>query len=220
MMTTTQEFHVEPFSTEKGQQGRMTVARAQCKVRKPGPRRSLRLELKRVVHSLQAPMIEGMATSSSRTNTTVKKVVAKPRPQRLQEYVTSESTVIQRHQLSPVRDTTVEERSAADVCSSMCTLSSECPLVDSEDETDAGTEVEVYPVPSTTQEKEARRLARQKQLREMQVRDLAESRKMRLLRRQGVLAQEPATKRRRVVWAEQDKLVRIHVYSPVPELAS
>ena len=221
-MMTTKELHTNPLSDRRRRsklEGQIIDKRAQCKVRKPILRRSLRLELKKVAYSLPVRLaIEKLATSRLHTISAVKKVKPEPRPQPLKAHISSKSSVPERHSSPPHLGSAKE--CTAGVCSDVWMPTTDGSLVDSQDETDACTELEMYPVPSTHQQKEARRLARQRQLREMQARELAEARKTRLLRRQGLLVTEHSARGRHVVWAKHEELVRIHVYSPTAEMSS
>ena len=79
-------------------------------------------------------------------------------------------------------------------------------------------------VPSTPQEKEARRLARAKQLRNMRAWEMAEMRRERALRRgkrrngeDGERNNEASSSRKRIKWKEDD-LVSVFEYSPKEEV--
>ena len=80
-------------------------------------------------------------------------------------------------------------------------------------------------VPSTPQEKEARRLARAKQLRNMRAWEMAEMRRERALRRgkrrngeDGERNNEASSSRKRIKWKEEDDLVSVFEYSPKEEV--
>lgn len=173
--------------------------KAPGRVRKPITRRSLRLELKRVV-ACELPAVREMTISNLRGTSVQGKVDREPRLQRSSPGTQQGRTQFVCHKLSDVSSNPSEELE-----------------VDTEEDTDSS--LEVFPVPSTWQEKEARRLARQRQLQEMRARELAESRKMRILRRQqGLSVPHPVPRERRVMWADKEKLVRIHIYSPLTEI--
>lgn len=74
-----------------------------------------------------------------------------------------------------------------------------------------------YPAPSTSQQKETRRLARVKQLEQMRVREAALERKERLLRRHDALRKPDGHRERRVKWKNDMNLVRVFVYPQVTE---
>lgn len=74
-----------------------------------------------------------------------------------------------------------------------------------------------YPAPSTCQQKEARRLARAKQLEQMRSREAALNRRERLLRRQGTLRKPDKHREKRVSWKDEKNLVRVFVYTQVTE---
>lgn len=83
-------------------------------------------------------------------------------------------------------------------------------MIEGEEDVDA----EVVPVPSTARQKAERHNARVKQLSLMRMRDIAESREMRLLRRRGLHVQKPTPGTKHVMWADKSELVRIYRYSP------
>ena len=83
-------------------------------------------------------------------------------------------------------------------------------MIEGEEDIDA----EVVPVPSTTRQKAERHNARGRQLRLMRMKDIAESREMRLLRRRGLYVQKPTLGAKHVMWADKKELVRIYRYSP------
>lgn len=76
-------------------------------------------------------------------------------------------------------------------------------------------ELEEFPKPSTAKQKEIRRLARQRQLDEMKLKETAELRRNRFLNRQGLL-RRPLYNQKHVSWASQDSLITVHRYSPSP----
>lgn len=79
------------------------------------------------------------------------------------------------------------------------------------------TEME-YPMPSTPQQKMARQLARQKQLEEMRVREAAQAREERFLRRQGLFnLPRKANNTKRIKWKDDSDLVEIFLYLPTLE---
>ena len=72
-----------------------------------------------------------------------------------------------------------------------------------------------YPMPSTPQQKMARQLARQRQLEEMRVREAAQAREERFLRRQGLLNPPKKTvNTKRIKWKDDSDLVEIFIYLP------
>lgn len=93
-------------------------------------------------------------------------------------------------------------------------------VVSEELDEDATMEAE-YPVASTPQQKESRRLAREKQLRDMKSRETAESRLERAMRRRGVKIagkkSSTAESTKRVSWREEVDLVSVFSYSPCIE---
>ena len=82
-------------------------------------------------------------------------------------------------------------------------------MIEGEEDIDA----EVVPVPSTTRQKAERHNARGRQLRLMRMKDIAESREMRLLRR-GLYVQKPTLGAKHVMWADKKEVVRIYCYLP------
>ena len=94
-----------------------------------------------------------------------------------------------------------------------------------DEEVDYAVTEEEYPAPSTSLQKEMRRLARQRQLERMRAREAAEERQERMLRRQGLGGGEgggrgdkrgEGTSGRSVQWSED--LVTIHILTPSVEL--
>ncbi len=83
---------------------------------------------------------------------------------------------------------------------------------DAGSETDYGA-LELEYCPLTPQQKLVRRLARQKQLEEMRVREAAMARQERFLRRQGVLKERKRAERR-IKWKRESDLVQMFFYSP------
>ncbi len=73
--------------------------------------------------------------------------------------------------------------------------------------------VEVEYCPLTPQQKEVRKLARQKQLQEMRAREMALAREERFLKRQGLLQEKKRTERR-IQWKRESDLVNMFIYSP------
>ena len=70
-----------------------------------------------------------------------------------------------------------------------------------------------YPLAPTNKQKEARHLARQRKILEIKHREMAEDRKMRLLRRQGLLSMQTKKGRKNVTWQKDSELVKIFSYS-------
>lgn len=71
------------------------------------------------------------------------------------------------------------------------------------------------PMPSTAQQKEARRLARLRQLKEMRARETMEARRERALKRRGEQSpskQRPSSSAKRVSWKEDGSLTRVMEY--------
>lgn len=84
-----------------------------------------------------------------------------------------------------------------------------------EDETDDAGEESEYPMPSTAQQKEQRRLYRLKQLKEMRARETMEARQERALKRRGEPSpskKQSSSTRKRVSWREGSSLVSIFSY--------
>ena len=81
---------------------------------------------------------------------------------------------------------------------------------------------EEFPPPSTPQQKLIRRLARQKQLEEMRVREAALLREERLLRRKGILPEPPSkvtqsSSTKKIQWKDETDLVEMFIYSPIKD---
>ena len=82
---------------------------------------------------------------------------------------------------------------------------------------------EEHPQPSTPKQKMSRCLARQRQLKEMRIREAAFERQQRLLQRKGLLnrpiiVEDSDVKRKRISWKEECDLVQVFVYSPPREV--
>ena len=74
-----------------------------------------------------------------------------------------------------------------------------------------------YPIPSTPQQKMVRRLAREKQLEDMRVREAALAREERFQRRQGVVKPSRTQSSKHIKWKSESDLVEIFIYSPHKE---
>ena len=89
----------------------------------------------------------------------------------------------------------------------------ELTLFAGDDESDSSSMSEVeHPLPSTPQQKEARRLARLKQLQEMRARETMEARRERAMKRRGESSPSKRPQRtihKRVTWMEEGSLVTV-----------
>ena len=65
------------------------------------------------------------------------------------------------------------------------------------------------PIPSTPQQKEARRLARLRQLRDMRARETMEATRERALKRRGEPSPKPDSSAKRVSWKEDGFLTKV-----------
>ncbi len=89
--------------------------------------------------------------------------------------------------------------------------------VESAEEECDGIETE-YPMPSSAQQKEQRRLYRLRQLKEMRAREMMEARRERALKRRGEQSPSkkcPSSKSKKVSWKEENSLVSIFNYDDV-----
>ena len=163
---------------------------ASGRVRKPATRRSMRLELRRMTITEAAQKLgKRQGKASMKHSITSGKKTKSTKDQK------SES---KGHQLT--RETQPQSPTVY-------------PLETVDEEKGDIGNVE-YPIPLTAQQKEERRLARMQQLRIMRARETAESREVRLLQRRGLYVRKPPVTERHIMWANQDKLVKIHRYSP------
>ena len=157
----------------------------------PGVRKSVRLELKRMT----TKDVEQVVATDEQT-----KSQDKTKIDSLQGQVPLPQTQYRQETIYKDRNMCGEEPEEVSIV-----------MIEGEEE---DVDAEVVPVPSTTRQKAERSNARVKQLKLMRMKDIAESREMRLLRRRGLHVQKPPLGTKHVMWADKSELVRIYRYSP------